>query len=78
VEVRLPGPGKSFTAVVGLDHNDDTAQGKGSVIFTVKVRDKLAFQSEVMRFGTPGREVNVDLAGADTRTTPTGSSVATC
>ena len=63
VDVRLPGPGKSFTAVVGLDHNDDTAHGKGSVIFTVKVKDKVAFQSEVMRYGTPGREVNVDLGG---------------
>ncbi|MBI5384463.1 MAG: NPCBM/NEW2 domain-containing protein [Verrucomicrobia bacterium] len=65
VEVRLPGPGKSFTAVVGLDHNDDTKRGKGSVIFTVRVKDKVAFQSEVMRFGTPAREVNVDLGGAD-------------
>jgi hypothetical protein len=48
VEVRLPGPGKSFTAVVGLDHNDDTAHGKGSVNFTVKVGNKVAFQSDVM------------------------------
>ena len=74
VEVRLPGPGKSFTAVVGLDHNDDTAHGKGSVVFTVKVRDKVAFQSEVMRYGTPGREVNVDLAGADTFTLEIGDA----
>ena len=74
VEVRLPGPGKSFTAVVGLDHNDDTAHGKGSVVFTVKVRDKVAFESEVMRYGTPGREVNVDLAGADTFTLEVGDA----
>ncbi|MGO8931422.1 MAG: NPCBM/NEW2 domain-containing protein [Limisphaerales bacterium] len=74
VEVRLPGPGKNFTAVVGLDHNDDTARGKGSVIFTVKVGDKLAFQSEVMRYGTPGREVDIDLAGADTFTLEVGDA----
>jgi alpha-galactosidase len=74
VEVRLPGPGKSFTAAVGLDHNDDTAHGKGSVIFTVKVLDKVTFQSEVMRYGTPGREVNVDLAGADTFTLEVGNA----
>jgi alpha-galactosidase len=74
VEVRLPGPGKSFTAVVGLDHNDDTARGKGSVVFTVKVKDKVAFQSEVMRFGTAGREVNADLAGADTFTLEIGDA----
>jgi alpha-galactosidase len=74
VEVRLPGPGKNFTTVVGLDHNDDTARGKGSVVFTVKVKDKVAFQSEVMRFGTPGREVNVDLAGSDTFTLEIGDA----
>lgn len=65
VEVRLPGPGRSFTAVIGLDHNEDTAKGKGSVIFTVKVKNKVAFQSEVMRFGMPGRAVSVDLGGAE-------------
>lgn len=26
VEVRLPGPGRRFTAMVGLDHNEDTAR----------------------------------------------------
>ena len=74
VDVRLPGPGQSFTAVVGLDHNDDTARGKGSVIFTVKVKDKVVFQSEVMRFGTPAREVNVNLGGADAFTLEVGDA----
>ena len=74
VEARLPTPGKRFTAVVGLDHNDDTAHGKGSVSFTVKVGDKVKFQSEVMRYGTPGREVVVDLAGADTFTLEIGDA----
>ncbi len=63
INVRLPGPGRAFTAVVGLDHNEDTARGRGSVVFSVRVRDKIVFQSDVMRFGTPAREVNVDLAG---------------
>jgi alpha-galactosidase len=74
VDVHLPSPGKSFTAVVGLDHNDDTAQGKGSVVFTVKVRDKVVFQSEVMRFGTPGRAVDVKLDGADSFTLEVGDA----
>ena len=74
VEVHLPGPGQSFTAVVGLDHNDDTARGKGSVIFSVKVRDKAVFQSEVMRFGTPARAVNVDLGGAAAFTLEVGDA----
>jgi len=74
VDVHLPGPGKRFTAVVGLDHNDDTARGKGSVIFTVKVKDQVAFQSDVMCFGTPGRVVNVDLGGTDTFTLEIGDA----
>ena len=73
-DVHLPGPGRSFAAVVGLDHNDDTARGKGSVIFTVRVKDKVAFQSEVMRFGTPAREVSVDLGGADAFTLEVGDA----
>src|SRR5208337_2199302 len=74
VEVHLPGPSKSFTAVVGLDHNEDTAHGKGSVVFAVKVRGRVAFESEVMRFGTPGRELNVDLGGADSFTLEVGDA----
>ena len=74
VAVHLPGPGKSFTAVVGLDHNEDTARGKGSVVFTVKVKDKVAFQSEVMRYGTPGRKVNVELGGAEEFTLEIGDA----
>jgi alpha-galactosidase len=74
VDVRLPGPGKTFSAVVGLDHNDDTARGKGSVVFSVKVGGRVAFQSEVMRYGTPGREVKVDLAGTDAFTLEIGDA----
>ena len=76
VVVHLPGSGKRFSALAGLDHNEDTARGRGSVVFSVTVGDKTVFQSEVMRFGTPGREVDVlgpgsthgagrALAGAD-------------
>jgi alpha-galactosidase len=65
VAVRLPGPGKRFSAVVGLDHNDDTARGKGSVVFTVRVGERVAFESGVMRFGSPAKEVSLDLGGAD-------------
>src|SRR5437899_2206656 len=33
VIVRLPSPGKTFTAIVGVDSNDQTRPGRGSVIF---------------------------------------------
>lgn len=74
IVVKLPGPGKKFTAVCGLDHNDDTARGKGSVIFSVTVGGKVAFKSDVMRFGTPAREVDVDLGGADSFAMEIGDS----
>jgi len=66
VVVRLPGPGKSFSAVVGLDAN----AGGGSVVFSVDVRrpfDGLrttAFKSGVMGPSEAGVPVKVDLGGA--------------
>jgi len=74
ISVRLPGPGKRFSAVVGLDHNADTARGKGSVVFSVTAGDKVAFRSEVMRYGTPACEVAVDLDGAQTFTLGIGDA----
>ena len=64
VVVRLPGPGKTFTAVVGVDSNEQTRPGRGSVVFAVTVGGKEAFRSGVMREGMAGVPVSVDLAGA--------------
>ncbi|MBN1817919.1 MAG: NPCBM/NEW2 domain-containing protein, partial [Sedimentisphaerales bacterium] len=65
IVVTLPGPGKRFTAEVGLDHNDDTLRGRGSVIFSVTVKDQVVFKSDVMTVATPPCSVDVDLKGAD-------------
>ncbi len=62
--VRLPAPGKAFTAVAGLDDNPDTRRGRGSVVFSVTVDGKESFKSPVMRVGMPGVPVSVDLGGA--------------
>jgi len=64
VRVRLPGPGKTFTGVVGVDTNEQTAPARGSIEFAVRVGDTEAFHSEVMREGMPGVPVEVDLGGA--------------
>ncbi len=64
VVVRLPGPGKTFTAVVGIDSNDDTRGGKGSVVFSVTVGGKEALKSGVLHEGMAGVPVSVDLGGA--------------
>ncbi len=62
--VQLPKPAKTFSAVVGVDSNNQTAGGRGTVIFSVTVGDKVAFRSPLMREGMPGAEATADLAGA--------------
>jgi len=62
--VRLPAEGKTFTAVVGLDSNEQTGGGRGSVVFTIGVGDKQTFRSKVLKEGMPAVPVSVDLGGA--------------
>ncbi|HUT91314.1 MAG TPA: alpha-galactosidase [Thermoguttaceae bacterium] len=64
VVVRLPGPGKKFSAIAGLDNNEQTRAGKGSVIFSVNVADREAFRSDVMCKETAGVPIEIDLGGA--------------
>ncbi|NUM56271.1 MAG: NPCBM/NEW2 domain-containing protein [Candidatus Hydrogenedentes bacterium] len=64
LRVRLPKPGKTFEAVAGVDSNDQTAGGRGSIEFLVRVGDREAWKSGVMREGMPGKDVSVDLEGA--------------
>ena len=62
--VRLPRPGVRFTAIAGVDSNDETSGGRGSVDFSVKVGGAEKFRSGVMREGMPGKPVTVALDGA--------------
>ena len=62
--VQIPGPGKLFSAVAGIDRNGQTAGGQGSVVFAVQIGAKEAYRSEVVREGMPGLPVSVELAGA--------------
>lgn len=62
--VHLPGPGKAFEAVVGVDSNEQTSGGRGSVVFSVRVNNAEAWHSEVLREGLPPVPVRVDLKGA--------------
>jgi len=64
VGVRLPSPGKTFSAVVGVDSNPQTMPGRGSIVFSVTVGGKEAFRSKVMREGMAPERVNIDLNGA--------------
>lgn len=62
--VHLPGPASLFEAVAGVDSNDQTSGGRGSVVFAVYVEGREAFRSGVMREGMPPVPVCVHLAGA--------------
>jgi alpha-galactosidase len=70
VVVRLPGPGKRFSSVVGVDTN----AGGGSIVFSVKVGGQEAFRSGMMRCGERGAPVSVDLGGAKEFTIEAGDA----
>ena len=62
--VRLPGPATKFSAVIGVDSNEQTRGGRGSVVFSVRVGDQEVFCSELMREGMAGVPVQVELRGS--------------
>ena len=63
--VRLPGPARTLTAVIGVDHNENTQAGGGSVHFSINVAENEVFRSDLMRGGgAPGVPIQVDLNGA--------------
>ncbi len=65
VLVKLPAPGGTFTAGVGVDTNDQTRGGRGSVVFTVAVGPVAeAFKSPLLHEGMAPVPVGVDLGGA--------------
>ena len=68
LRVELGQPGARFTAVVGLENNDDTrrgaSQGNGSVAFHVHVGESEVFTTPVLRLADGGRPVEVPLNGA--------------
>lgn len=64
VIVRLPGGGAQFTAIAGVDSNDNTSGGRGSVRFIVQVNGREAFKTPVLREGAANVPVKVDLEGA--------------
>lgn len=61
---RLHGPGKLFSATIGVDNNEHTSGGTGSVIFSVTVGGQERYRSEVMRGAMPGVPIEVPLNGA--------------
>lgn len=62
--VCLPGPATEFEAVVGVDSNEQTSGGRGSVVFSVLVGESEVWRSGLMREGMAGVPVKVALGGA--------------
>ena len=63
IVVWLPGAGKTFTATAGVDSNENTRPGRGSVVFSVTVGGKSVFRSALLREGMPAVPVEADFAG---------------
>lgn len=61
--VRLPEAAERFEAVIGVDDNENTSGGAGSVVFTVHAEEKEIFRSEVLRGAQAGVPVDVALNG---------------
>ncbi len=64
VIVRLPSPAREFLAVAGVDSNEQTSGGRGSVSFAVLVEGTEVFRSGVLREGMEGVPVAVPLSDA--------------
>jgi len=64
IAVRLTGPGKVFSASVGVNSNHMTIPGRGSIVCSVHVAGKEAFRSAVLHEGMAPAPVRVELNGA--------------
>jgi alpha-galactosidase len=63
IRVYSPEPLARFTAWVGVDHNERTQGGAGSVVFRVAEGETDVYRSRVMRGGEAPEEVQADLGG---------------
>src|SRR5687768_10963973 len=63
---NLPADAKTFTATIGVDSNEQTSNGRGSVVFSVQVDGAEKFKSDLMRENTSAGAVTVDVRGAKT------------
>ncbi len=62
--VTLPSAAARFEATVGVDSNDQTMPGKGSVVFVVRAGADERFRSPLLREGMTAIPVSVELNGA--------------
>lgn len=63
VEARLPSAGKRFTAVIGMEANDDSMGG--SAVFIVRAGGREVYRTVIARGSSVGVPVEIDLDGAE-------------
>ena len=63
LEITLDKPAANFTAVIGVDSNEQTSGGRGSVRFAIETNGEKKFQSDTIREGTPALPISVGLQG---------------
>jgi alpha-galactosidase len=59
--VRLPAPGRTFEALVGVDSNEQTSAGRGSVVFSLERGGQTLWQSPRLREGMAAVRISVPL-----------------
>jgi alpha-galactosidase len=66
IRLRSPKPIDRFSAWIGVDNNERTRNGAGSVVFSVSTEEKELFRSDVLRGGQAAVKVDLDSHGTKT------------
>jgi alpha-galactosidase len=64
IRVESDVPIERFSAFAGVDANERTRDGQGSVVFSVEVEGKEVWRSKVLRGGGAAERVDLDVRGA--------------
>ncbi len=64
LRVFAPEPVARFSAWVGVDRNDRTTGGQGSVVFSVALAGREVYHSPILRGGDEPEHLDLDVAGA--------------
>jgi alpha-galactosidase len=61
---NLRADAKTFSATIGVDSNEQTSGGRGSVIFQIELDGKIVFTSPLMHENSKAIPVSINLVGA--------------
>jgi alpha-galactosidase len=64
IRIRSPQPIERFSAWIGVDHNERTKGGAGSIVFSLAGPERELYRSGVFRGGQEPAHIDVDAKGA--------------